>query len=81
MKSPRPSQQDLLYLDIDLRLFWLWIAAWETDTWTYQRLGTLLRAAYGSGYHDALTEAERGQLCKRHGYGVPKRQWEFDKTD
>ena len=32
-----------------------------------------MRAAYGKGYCDALTEDAPGSLCVEHGYEVPKR--------
>jgi hypothetical protein len=33
-----------------------------------------MRAAYGTGYCDALTEEAPGSLCADHGYSVPERQ-------
>jgi hypothetical protein len=33
-----------------------------------------MRAAYGKGYCDALTEDARGTLCADHGYRVPERR-------
>jgi hypothetical protein len=33
-----------------------------------------MRAAYGKGYCDALTEDEPGSLCRDHGYIVPDRK-------
>jgi hypothetical protein len=33
-----------------------------------------MRAAYGKGYCDALTEELPGSLCADHGYRVPERQ-------
>ena len=32
-----------------------------------------MRAAYGKGYCDALTEELPGSLCADHGYRVPER--------
>jgi hypothetical protein len=32
-----------------------------------------MRAAYGKGYCDALTEDAPGSLCHDHGYRVPAR--------
>jgi len=32
-----------------------------------------MRAAYGKGYCDALTEDVPGALCRDHGYRVPSR--------
>ena len=37
-------------------------------------LATLLRAAYGKGYSDALAEPKPGQLCRDHGYRLPARR-------
>ena len=33
-----------------------------------------MRAAYGKGYCDALTEELPGSLCADHGYRVPERK-------
>jgi hypothetical protein len=33
-----------------------------------------MRAAYGKGYCDALTEDLPGTLCAEHGYRVPDRK-------
>jgi hypothetical protein len=33
-----------------------------------------MRAAYGKGYCDALTEDAPGSLCLDHGYEVPTRR-------
>ena len=33
-----------------------------------------MRAAYGKGYCDALTEELPGSLCADHGYRVPERR-------
>jgi hypothetical protein len=33
-----------------------------------------MRAAYGKGYCDALTEEAPGSLCADHGYRVPARR-------
>ena len=37
-------------------------------------LGWLLRLAYVTGYWDALSEGERGVLCRQLGYPVPERR-------
>ena len=70
----RPSRIDLLELDIDLRLTDLWIEAAEVDEWSLDVVAALMRAAYGKGYCDALTEDEPGSLCRDHGYIVPDRK-------
>jgi len=66
-----PTPADLLALDIDLRLAELWSATSEVDHWHEEQLWALLRFAYGRGYHDALTESQRGRLCQEHGLLVP----------
>ena len=33
-----------------------------------------MRAAYGKGYCDALTESDPGALCLEHGYRIPERR-------
>ena len=72
--SRRPSRIELLELDIDLRLGELWSEALATDEWSLEVVAALMRAAYGKGYCDALTEDEPGSLCREHGYIVPTRQ-------
>lgn len=70
----RPSRIELLELDIDLRLTDLWVEASEVDEWGIEVVAALMRAAYGKGYCDALTEDEPGSLCRDHGYVVPARK-------
>jgi hypothetical protein len=70
----RPSRIDLLELDIDLRLADLWREANEIADWNFEVVGAFIRAAYGKGYCDALTEDSRGALCVEHGYRVPERR-------
>jgi hypothetical protein len=72
--SRRPSRIELLELDIDLRLADLWIEAAEVEEWTIDVVAALMRASYGKGYCDALTEDEPGSLCRDHGYVVPDRK-------
>ena len=69
-----PSRIDLLELDIDLRLTDLWREAGTIDEWSLEVVAALMRAAYGKGYGDALTEESPGSLCADHGYRVPKRR-------
>lgn len=72
-----PTAVDLLQLDIDLRIGAdLWVEASEIGEWNEERLWAFLRFAYGRGYHDALTEPQRGKLCRDHGLGVPRRERE-----
>ena len=72
--SEGPSRIELLELDIDVRLSDLWLEAAETAEWSLEVVGAFLRAAYGKGYCDALTEESRGLLCREHGYQVPARR-------
>jgi len=69
-----PSRIDLLELDIDLRLTELWREACEIGEWNLEVAAAFLRAAYGKGYCDALTEDSPGSLCHDHGYRVPGRR-------
>jgi len=69
-----PTRIDLLELDIDLRLADLWREAAATQEWTLDVVAAFMRAAYGKGYCDALTEATPGSLCAEHGYRVPERR-------
>jgi hypothetical protein len=70
----RPSRIDLLELDIDLRLADLWVEAAEVEEWGIEVVAALMRASYGKGYCDALTEDDPGSLCRDHGYVVPVRR-------
>jgi hypothetical protein len=70
----RPSRIDLLELDIDLRLTDLWREAAEIEDWSIEVVAAFMRAAYGKGYCDALTEDAPGSLCVDHGYRVPARR-------
>src|SRR5258705_257158 len=69
----KPSRIDLLELDIDLRLADLWREAGEISEWNLEVVAAFMRAAYGKGYCDALTEEAPGSLCHDHGYRVPGR--------
>ncbi len=70
----RPNRIDLLELDIDLRLSDLWREASGIEEWSLEVVSAFMRAAYGKGYCDALTEEEPGSLCAEHGYRVPARR-------
>ncbi len=72
--SSSPSRIDLLELDIDLRLADLWREASGISEWSLDVVAAFMRAAYGKGYCDALTEDAPGSLCADHGYRVPARQ-------
>ena len=69
-----PTRIDLLELDIDLRLADLWREAGEISEWSLEVVAAFMRAAYGKGYCDALTEESPGSLCADHGYRVPARK-------
>ena len=51
-----PVRIELLELDIDLRLADLWREAGEIQEWYLEVVAAFMRAAYGKGYCDALTE-------------------------
>ena len=70
----RPTRIDLLELDIDLRLTDLWREAADVSEWNLEVVAAFMRAAYGKGYCDALTEDSPGSLCEEHGYEIPRRQ-------
>jgi hypothetical protein len=72
--SKKPSRIELLELDIDLRLADLWREACEIEEWNLDVVSAFMRAAYGKGYCDALTEEEPGSLCHDHGYKIPPRR-------
>ena len=72
--AKRPSRIDLLELDIDLRLSDLWREAGEITEWNIDVVAAFIRAAYGKGYCDALTEDLPGSLCHDHGYRIPDRR-------
>ena len=69
-----PTRIDLLELDIDLRLTDLWREAADVTEWNLEVVSAFMRAAYGKGYCDALTEDSPGSLCEDHGYRIPARQ-------
>ena len=58
---------------IDLRLADLWREAAGITDWSLDVVAAFMRAAYGKGYCDALTEESPGSLCSEHGYRVPAR--------
>ena len=72
--TTRPSRIDLLELDIDLRLTDLWREAAGVTEWNLEVVSAFMRAAYGKGYCDALTEDQPGSLCQDHGYRIPDRR-------
>jgi hypothetical protein len=70
----RPTRIDLLELDIDLRLTDLWREAADVTEWNLEVVAAFMRASYGKGYCDALTEESPGALCEEHGYEIPRRR-------
>ena len=72
--AKRPSRIDLLELDIDLRLTDLWREAIDVSEWNLDVVAVFLRAAYGKGYCDALTEDAPRSLCHEPGYRIPDRR-------
>ena len=48
--------------------------AGEIEDWNIEVVAAFMRAAYGKGYCDALTEDSPGSLCEEHGYRVPARR-------
>src|SRR5215211_1536450 len=72
--AKRPTRIELLELDIDLRLADLWSEACGVNEWNLDVVAAFLRAAYGKGYCDALTEDAPGSLCRDHGYKIPARK-------
>ena len=72
--AQRITRIDLLELDIDLLLTDLWREASEITEWNLEVVAAFMRAAYGKGYCDALTEDAPGSLCHDHGYRIPGRR-------
>ncbi len=64
----------MLELDIDVRLADLWCEASDVHEWNLEVVAAFMRAAYGKGYCDALTEDDPGSLCHEHGYRIPLRK-------
>lgn len=69
-----PTKIELLELDIDIRLADLWAEAESISDWSLEKVAAFMRAAYGRGYCDSLTEERPGSLCLDHGYMVPARR-------
>jgi hypothetical protein len=70
----QPTRIELLELDIDVRLADLWREAADIAEWNLDVVAAFMRAAYGKGYCDALTEDSPGSLCNDHGYRIPPRR-------
>jgi hypothetical protein len=75
-----PSRIELLELDIDLRLTDLWRETADVTEWSLDVVAAFIRAAYGKGYCDALTEESPGALCEEHGYRLPERREQSTAT-
>ena len=52
----------------------LWREAADVTEWNLEVVAAFMRAAYGKGYCDALTEDSPGALCQEHGYEIPHRR-------
>jgi hypothetical protein len=66
---------DKIGLEVDMRLTDVWSMLFERgEDLDTEFLGWLLRLAYVTGYWDALSEGERGSLCRQLGYPVPERR-------
>jgi hypothetical protein len=76
-----PTRIDLLELDIDLRLTDLWREAADVTEWNLEVVSAFMRAAYGKGYCDSLTEESPGALCQDHGYEIPRRRESVPQID
>ena len=64
-RMAQPTRIDLLELDIDLRLTDLWREAVDVSEWNLEVVAAFMRAAYGKGYCDALTEEAPGLALPR----------------
>ena len=58
----------------------LWREAAEVSEWNLEVMAAFMRAAYGKGYCDALTEDSPGSLCHDHGYRIPARREAAPRT-
>jgi hypothetical protein len=68
-----PRRDELLALDVDVRIYALLLDAWKVMEWSEAAVAAFLRMAYAAGYYDALGEARRAQLCRDHGLIIPRR--------
>lgn len=71
-----PEALEKIGLEVDMRLTDVWTMLFERGEQDLDSefIGWLLRLAYVSGYWDALSEPDRGRLCRTLGYPVPGRQ-------
>lgn len=72
--SVQVDRLTVLECDIDTRLAALWQEAFAVEDWTLETVGAFLRAAFGAGYVEAMSEPVPGQFVRMHGYRVPKRR-------
>ena len=72
-KPPAPVSEETLESRFH-RLADLWREAAGISEWSLDVVAAFMRAAYGKGYCDALTEDNPGSLCADHGYRVPQRK-------
>ena len=70
----RPSHQELLEFEIELRLRDVLTWALADGISNDAVLVGFLRLAYVTGYSDALVEPTRGELFRAHGYEVPTKR-------
>lgn len=68
------TQKTLMELDIDSRITYIWetidVAAKNGNLCNLEFIASIVRAAYGQGYVDALKEPY-GKLQRDHGFNVP----------
>lgn len=60
-------------VELDTRMLDLWQVIDDSEELTVELVGCLLRAAYGRGYVDAVSEPEPGALLREHNYKMPQR--------
>ena len=70
----QPTRVELCELDIDGRLLDLWAELVGVEEWSTESVAVFVRAAYATGYIDALSEPRRGSLLRDHGYDLPRRR-------
>jgi hypothetical protein len=71
--SSTPSASDLLELELDIRTRSLWTYLTTNAELTLEFVGSLMRAAYGQGYLDSLTEPVPGLMLRELGYTLPRK--------
>ena len=74
------AERESLAQVVDLRLADLWREADDITEWNLEIAAAFMRAAYGKGYCDSLTEESPGTLCHEHGYRVPPRSAESRRS-